>query len=140
MPASGIITPPKLFCVEPGCELTTFTTRSNLNRHNLSKHGLKVHMPCGREQQNHKSNIERHKKSCQRCRAALSQALTLDGRHGSGSPRSATTCATEMSNFGHSLQNYPEDLNGMINFMDDYSLGAFQWGNHCRNGRPGGWV
>ncbi|UQC77671.1 uncharacterized protein CLUP02_03141 [Colletotrichum lupini] len=126
MPASGIITPPKLFCVEPSCELTTFTTRSNLNRHSLSKHGLKVHMPCGREQQNHKSNIERHKKSCQRCRAALSQALTLDGRHGSGSPRSATTCATEMSNFARSLQNYPEDLNGMINFMDDYSLGAFQ--------------
>ncbi|KAK1457584.1 hypothetical protein CCUS01_09698 [Colletotrichum cuscutae] len=55
----------KLACEEPGCNLKAFSTRSNLIRHNKSKHGQRVRMPCGKNLPNHACNCRRHKKSCQ---------------------------------------------------------------------------
>ncbi|KXH35586.1 hypothetical protein CNYM01_13815 [Colletotrichum nymphaeae SA-01] len=117
---------PDFSCKEPGCELKTFSTRSNLNRHNKSKHGQQVQMPCGKSLQNHVSNCRRHKDSCQRCRAAVIQHLTPDERTNVGSPVNAN----EMPIYDYTFEVHPASLGDMAYSLDDFYFEAHQSGDH----------
>lgn len=60
-------------CTYQGCRSTPFLTKSNLNRHEKSVHGLKVPMLCGEERPDHSSNRKRHEKTCKKCQNIKSQ-------------------------------------------------------------------
>ncbi|KXH61316.1 hypothetical protein CSAL01_09047 [Colletotrichum salicis] len=126
MPVRGGAVPSKLRCEKPGCELTTFTTRSNLNRHNHSKHGTAVHMSCGKTLPNHKSNIKRHQKSCVKSCTALGQPSTPDAHIGFGSPTSATTGTTETTDFVSTHNFHSGEFDDMNFLMGDYTFEPLQ--------------
>ncbi|KAK0371001.1 hypothetical protein CLIM01_11651 [Colletotrichum limetticola] len=108
-----------LQCTEPGCKLRVFSTPSNLKRHKQSKHGSRVKMPCGRDQQNHKSNIRRHQKSCHGCRQALGQLLAPYGWNNLESTTDAVPNLTGMSNLGFTSTNYSQDFIDISFLMGD---------------------
>lgn len=56
-------------CPNSGC-LGTFSTKSNLQRHIRSKHGLPIQTPCGRKSSS-SWNLKRHTVSCQQCRKLM---------------------------------------------------------------------
>ncbi|KAK1674502.1 hypothetical protein BDP55DRAFT_666674 [Colletotrichum godetiae] len=120
----GVVTP-KLRCEKPGCELTNFTTRSNLKRHTRSKHGTSIPMSCGRTLQNHTSNIKRHQKSCEKSCAAL-ESSPSDGQVGSESPTNATTGATEAPDFDFNHGFYSDDFGELEFLNEDFTFGEDQ--------------
>ncbi|KAJ3941725.1 uncharacterized protein N0V96_008439 [Colletotrichum fioriniae] len=121
MPVLEVVATPKFRCEKSGCELTKFTTRSNLKRHTQSKHGTAIRLSCGKTLPNHKSNIKRHQKSCGKsCMAQLSAPTE---QVGFGSPTSATTGATETTNFDFNHGFYPEEFGEMDVLIDDFTLG-----------------
>ncbi|KXH35811.1 hypothetical protein CSIM01_00525 [Colletotrichum simmondsii] len=125
MPVPGVTVPSKLRCEKPGCELTTFTTRSNLKRHTLSKHGTAIYMSCGKALPNHKSNIKRHQKSCGELCTALGQLSTFNQQVSFGSLTCATTGATEtMNEFNDGF--CPEEFGEMDFLNADFTLGDYQ--------------
>ncbi|KAK1509640.1 hypothetical protein CTAM01_01763 [Colletotrichum tamarilloi] len=116
----------KLACEEPGCNLKTFSTRSNLIRHNKSKHGQKVRMPCGKNLPNHACNCRRHKKSCQKCRAALVQPSTPEVHDNLG----PSIHATEITTFDLALETYAGGPDAMGDIMDGFYFEAHPSENH----------
>ncbi|KAK1536837.1 uncharacterized protein CCOS01_02157 [Colletotrichum costaricense] len=126
MSVPGYAVPSKFRCEKPGCELTTFTTRSNLNRHNYSKHGTAIRMSCGKPFPNHKSNIKRHQKSCARSCTALDQPSSPAAQTSFGSPTSATTGAAETRDFDFTLEFHPGEFSGMSFLMEDYTCETLQ--------------
>ncbi|KAH9243799.1 hypothetical protein K456DRAFT_1756602 [Colletotrichum gloeosporioides 23] len=59
-----------LRCTKVECS-STFSTKSNLNRHLRSKHGPKAHAACGKEFPNQPWNIKRHMKACGECKRKM---------------------------------------------------------------------
>ncbi|KXH35810.1 hypothetical protein CSIM01_00524 [Colletotrichum simmondsii] len=112
--------PSDFSCKEPGCQLKTFSTRSNLNRHNKSKHGQQVQMPCGKSLQNHASNSRRHKMSCRKCHAALVQPSITMERNNAGPPMNTT----EITMFDLALETYPGGLDAIRYIMGDFYFEA----------------
>ncbi|KAI3559382.1 hypothetical protein CABS01_00470 [Colletotrichum abscissum] len=122
MPVQGDAVPSKLRCEKPGCELTTFTTRSNLTRHHHAKHGAAIRMSCGRALKNHKSNIKRHQKSCVKSCTALDQPSSSPAQTSFELPTKAANDTTETTylNFTHEL--LPGEFNDMSFLIDNYTF------------------
>ncbi|KAE9576675.1 hypothetical protein CGMCC3_g7125 [Colletotrichum fructicola] len=59
-----------LRCTNIQCN-STFSTRSNMNRHIKSKHGPKVRAACGKEFLNQPWNIKRHMSTCNECKKTM---------------------------------------------------------------------
>ncbi|KAK1535334.1 hypothetical protein CPAR01_08876 [Colletotrichum paranaense] len=126
MPAQRGAVPSKLRCEKPGCELTTFTTRSNLNRHNHSKHGTAIRMSCGKALPDHKSNIKRHQKACVKCCTALDQPSSPAAQTSFGSPTSATNGAMETTDFNSTHEFHLGEFIDMSFLMEDYTSEILQ--------------
>ncbi|OHE95493.1 hypothetical protein CORC01_09226 [Colletotrichum orchidophilum] len=127
MPVTRTEAPPRFHCNEPGCELTKFSTQSNLNRHSQSKHGIAVQMPCGKSLPNHTSNTKRHQKSCRKCCPAPEQLpkSTPDEQSKFKSPTSATANATGLPSFDGTFDGYSEYLGDMYNLEERFMFESF---------------
>ncbi|KAK1457583.1 hypothetical protein CCUS01_09697 [Colletotrichum cuscutae] len=133
MPVLKVVVTPKSRCEKSGCELTKFTTRSNLKKHTQSKHGTAIPMSCGKALPNHKSNIRRHQKSCGKSCMALDQLSAPTEQVSFESPTSATTAATETTNFDFDYGFYTEET-GEMGFL----IADLPFGDHCQVRREHG--
>ncbi|KAF9877277.1 hypothetical protein CkaCkLH20_04977 [Colletotrichum karsti] len=110
-----------LICPEPCCG-STYSTKSNLNRHIKSKHGPRVWMACQKELPNQTWNVKRHMRTCDECKKHENPQVTSSPSVQSESNNSAILPM---------LNDVPQDalvMNQFDDIAEDQDLyDLFQW-------------